>query len=143
MIRYVDAANGWSISYPDGWQVDPADPAFVQIHDPEGGALVGVHVQPVDLPLNAVVDRMLAFEEQYHRKSGLEMTVSSRNPVSLPDGTPAEDVVVDIAPGGRSHELYAVKAGKAYEVDAETYVASWDKFNADFDQILQSFRPPS
>ena len=140
--RYVDAANGWSIDYPDGWRVDPANPAFVQFHDPEGGALVGVHVTPTELPLNSVVDNALAFEEQYDRRSGLTMTVSSRRQITLPDGTPAVDVIVEISPGGRSHQLYTVKGGKAYDVNAETYVTSWDKFSPDFDRMLTSFLPP-
>lgn len=141
--HYVDAANNWSIDYPDGWRVDPANPAFVQFHDPEDGALVGVHVKPTDQPLNIVVDNSLAFEEQYHRQSDLTMTVSSRQQIALPDGTPAVDLVVEIVPGGRSHQLFVVKAGKAYSVNAETYVATWDKFSADFDRMLGSFRPPA
>lgn len=143
MIRYVDAVNGWSIDYPAGWRVDAADPAFIQIHDPQDGALVGIHVQPTDLPLNVVVDQMLAYEEQFQRQDGLTWALSSRQQISLSDGTQAVDVVVEIMPGGRSHQLYAVKGGKAFEVNAETYVTSWDKYSADFDRMLQSFLPPA
>lgn len=141
--RYVDAANGWSIDYPDGWRVDPANPAFVQFHDPEDGALVGVHVKPTDLPLNTLVDDVLAYEVEYDRRSGLTTTVSSRRQTALSDGTPAVDVVIEISPGGRAHHLYTVKNGKAYTVNAETYVTSWDKYSPDFDRMLTSFLPPS
>lgn len=141
--RYVDAVNGWSIDYPAGWQVDASDPAFVEMYDPDKQALVGVHVIPIALPLNTFVDRSMAFEEQYERKQGLTWSLSSRRSTSLSDGTPAVDVVVEIMPGGRSHQLYAVKSGKAFEVNAETYVTSWDRFSTDFDRILGSFTPPA
>lgn len=143
MLRYVDAVNGWSIDYPQGWWVDPADPAFVRFQDPGDGALVGVHVKQTDLPLEVIVDKMAAYEEQYHRGRGLTMTVSSRRQVALSDGTPAVDLVVEIAPGGRSHQLYTAKAGKMFHVDAETYATSWDKFSADFDRMLGSFQLPA
>ena len=143
MDRYVDPVNGWSIGYPLGWRVDGSDPAFVQIHDPGNRALVGVHVAPTDLPLNAAVNQMLAFEEQSQRQSGLTWVLSSRQLTSLPDGTPAIDVRVELVPGGMSHKLYVVKGGRVFGVNAETYLTLWDTFSADFDRILQSFTPPA
>lgn len=142
-IRYVDPVNGWSIDHPAGWQVDPSNPAFVEMYDPAKQVLVGVHVAPTALPLDAVVDSSMTHEEQYDRKQGLTFSVTSRQPTTLLDGTPAIDAMVEISPGGRAHQLFAVKNGKAFLVDAETYVTSWDRFSADFDRMLHSFTPPA
>jgi hypothetical protein len=143
MDRYVDPVNGWSIGYPFGWRVDGSDPSFVQIHDPANQALVGIHVAPTDLPINAAVDQMLALGEESHRQSGLTWVVASRQLTSLPNGTPAIDVGVKIVPGGRSQQLYVVEGGKIFGVNAETYLPFWDTFSGDFDRILQSFTPPA
>lgn len=143
MDQYVDPVNGWSISYPLGWQVDGSDPAFVKIHDPAKQALVGIGVGPTDLPLNAAVDQMLVLAEQSQRQGGPTWKLSSRQLTALPDGTPAVDVRVELVPGGRSHQLYVVEEGRIFGVDAETYLTVWDTFSADFDRILQSFNPPA
>lgn len=142
MDRYADPVNGWSISYPFGWRVDGSNPAFVQIHDPQNLALVGVRVWPTDLPLNAVVDQMLASDQQYQQQNGVTNVLKSRQLNVLPNGNPFVDVRVERGPGGRSHQIYIVKDGKAFGVNAETSVAAWDSFGADFDRILQSFAPP-
>lgn len=143
MDRFVDPVNGWSISYPVGWRIDGSDPAVTQIRDPENQAQVGIRVVPTDLPLNAVVNQMLASQEQSLQEKGLTWTVSGRQLISLPNGTAAVDVRGDLLPGGRSHQLYAVRGGKAFVVNAETYIPFWDKFSADFDRILQSFALPA
>jgi len=142
MDRYADPANGWSISYPVGWRVDGADPALVQIHDPENQARVAVRVAPTDLPLNAVANQILAAQEQYLLEKGLTWSQTSRQLISFPNGTPAVDVRGDILPGSRSHQLYFTKGGKAFVVNAETGTAVWDMFSADFSRILLSFAPP-
>lgn len=143
MDRYVDPVNGWSISYPLGWQVDGSDPASVKIRDPAKQALVGIGVGPTDLPLNAAVDQMLAVAEQSQRQGGPTWKLSSRQLTALPDGTPAVDVRVELVPGGRSRQLYVVEEGRIFGVNAETYLTVWDTFSADFDRILQSFKPPA
>jgi hypothetical protein len=143
MDRYLDPVNGWSISYPVGWRVDGSNPAFVQIRDPQNQALVGVRVWPTDLPLNAVVDQMLTSEEQYQGQSGVTNVVKGRQMAVLPNGTTFVDVRVEREPGGRSRQIYAVRGGKAFGVNAESSVALWNGFNADFDRILQSFALPA
>lgn len=143
MDRYVDPANGWSISYPTGWRVDGADPALVQIRDPENQALVRIQVMPTGVSLNAAADQMLASQEQYLTASGLTWALSSRQLISLPNGTAAVDVKGDLLPGGRSHQLYLIKAGRVFAVNAETSAALWDKFNGDFDRIMASFALPA
>ena len=143
MDRYADPVNGWSISYPMGWRVDGADPAFVQIRDPENQALVAVRVAPTDLPLNAVANQMLATHAQYLQEKGLTWAPSSRQLISFPNGTPAVDVRGDILPGGRSQQFYFLKGGRVFAVNAETAIALWAKFNADFSRILMSFAPPA
>lgn len=143
MDRYLDPANGWSISYPVGWRVDGSNPAFVQIRDPQNQALVGIRVWPTDLPLNAVVDQMLTSEEQYQGQGGVTNVLKGRQMSVLPNGTSFVDVRVEREPGGRSHQIYTLKGGTAFGVNAETSVALWDSFNADFDRILQSFALPA
>jgi hypothetical protein len=143
MDRYVDPVNGWSISYPFGWRVDGSDPASVKIRDPANQALVGIHVAPTDLPLNLAVNEMLASEAQTYSQNGLTWVLSSRQLISLPDGTTAVDIRGDLAPGGRSHQLYILRAGRLFAVNAETYLPFWDTFSADFGRILQSFTPPA
>lgn len=143
MDRYVDPANGWSISYPVGWRVDGADPALVQIRDPENQALVRIQVMPTGSSLNAAADQILASQEQYLKASGLTWALSSRQLISLPNGTAAVDVKGDLLPGGRSHQLYLIKAGRVFAVNAETSAALWDKFSGDFDRIMASFALPA
>ena len=143
MVRYVDPANGWSISYPTGWRVDGADPALVQIRDPENQALVRIQVMPTGVSLNAAADQMLASQEEYLKQSGLTWALSSRQLISLPNGTAAVDVKGDLLPGGRSHQLYTIKGGRVFAVNAETSAALWGKFNGDFDRIMASFALPA
>ncbi len=143
MQRYVDPVNGWSISYPVGWRVNGSDPAFVQIQDPQNQALVGVRVWSTDLPLNAVVDQMLESEDQYQQQSGVTSLLKSRQLNVLPNGTSVVDVRVEREPGGRSRQIYVVKGGKAFGINAETSDASWVSFSADFDRTLQSFATPA
>ena len=143
MDRFVDPANGWSISYPVGWRLDGSDPAVFQFHDPENQALVGVRVMPTDLPLNASVDQMLASYAQRLQEKQLTWAVSSRQLTSLPNGTTAVSVRGDLVPGGRSRQLYVVKGGKVFGVNAETYLPFWDKFAGNFEQMVESFRPPA
>ena len=143
MDRYLDPVNGWSISYPVGWRVDGSNPAFVQISDPLNQALVGIRVWPTDLALNAIVDQMLTSEEQYQGQSGVTNVVKGRQMGVLPNGTSFVDVRVEREPGGRSRQIYSVRGGEAFGVNAETSAALWDGFNADFDRILQSFALPA
>ena len=143
MDRYVDPVNGWSISYPAGWRVDGSNPAFVQIHDPQNQALVGIRVWSTDLPLNAVVDEMLASDQEYQAQNGVTNVVKGRQLGVLPNGNPYVDVRVAREPGGRSLQFYLVKGGKAFGINAETSVAAWDGFSADFGRILESFAPPA
>jgi hypothetical protein len=142
MDFYVDPVNGWSISYPFGWRVDGSNPSFVQIHDPANAALVGIRVWPTDLPLNAVVDQMLASERQLQQQSGVTNVVKSRQLNVLPNGNPFVDLRLERGPAGRSHQIYVVKGGRAFGVNAEASAASWGAFRPDFDRILQSFAPP-
>ena len=131
-VRYVDPVNGWSISYPNGWLVDGSNPANVAIRDPQNQALVGVQVTPTDLPLNAVANQAVA-----------NYVVKGRELISLPNGTPAVDIRAEIPPDKRSHQLYVVAGGKAFELNAEAAAAVWPSFSADFDAILKSFAPPA
>ena len=143
MDRYLDPVSGWSISYPAGWRVDGSNPAFVQIRDPQNQALVGIRVWPTDLPLNALVDQMLTSEEQYQGQGGMTNVVKGRQMGVLPNGTSFVDVRVEREPGGRSRQIYAMRGETAFGVNAETTVALWDSFNADFDRILRSFALPA
>ena len=142
MVRYTDPVNGWSISYPGGWLLNGADPALVQIRDPENQALVSIRVTSTDVPLNAVADQILASQEQYLLEKGLTWVRTGRQLITLPNGTTAVDIRGDILPGGRSHQLYVIRSGKAYALNAETNIDLWGKFSGDFDQILLSFAPP-
>ncbi len=143
MDRYTDPVNGWSIGYPVGWRVDGSDPAAVLIHDPENQALVSIRVMPTDLPLNAVANQMMAAQAPALQQKQLTWTVTGRQLITMPNGTPAVDIRGDLVPGGRSHQLYFVKGGRAFGIDAETYIPFWDKFSADFDRILLSFGLPA
>lgn len=143
MDRYVDPVNGWSISYPAGWRIDGSDPAVTQIRDPENQALVGIRVASTNLPLNAIADQILDSQAQYLQEKGQTWALSSRQLISFPNGTPAVDVRGDLVPGGRSHQLFLLKGGRAFAVNAETSTALWGKFNADFDGILLSFTLPA
>ncbi len=143
MDTYVDPVNGWSISYPVGWRVDGADPAVVRIHDPGNQAQVGIRVAPTGLRLNAAVDQILASQEQYLRERQLTWALTSRQLITLPNGTAAVEVRGDLLPGGRSRQLYFARRDRAFGVNAETYIPFWDKFSADFDRILQSFAAPA
>jgi hypothetical protein len=118
-------------------------PGMDRYLDPLNQALVGVRVWPTDLPLNAVVDQMLTSEEQYQGQSGVTNVVKGRQMAVLPNGTTFVDVRVEREPGGRSRQIYAVRGGKAFGVNAESSVALWNGFNADFDRILQSFALPA
>lgn len=141
MDRYLDPANGWSISYPVGWRVDGSNPSFVQIHDPQNQALVGVRVWPTNLPLNAFVDQQLASDQEH--QSGVTNVVKGRQLGVLPNGNPYVQVGVAREPGGRSLQIYMLKGGKAFGVNAEASAAAWDGFNADFETIVLSFAPPA
>ncbi len=143
MDWYADPVNGWSISYPVGWRVDGSNPAFVQIRDPQNQALVGIRVWPTDLPLNALVNQMLTSEEQFQSQSEVTSVVKSRQLIVLPNGTSAVDIRLEREPGGRSRQLYVVKGGNAFGVNAETSAAAWFSFSADFDRMVQSFAPPA
>lgn len=141
MDVYADPVNGWSISYPVGWQVDGSDPATVRVRDPENQALVAVRVVPSDLPLNAAANQLLASQQQYLAEKGLTWALVSRQLISFPNGTPAVDVRGDMLPGGRAHQIYLTDVGRAFGVSAETAAALWGKFSDDFDRILMSFVP--
>lgn len=142
MSRYVSPTYGWSIDYPNGWLVDSSDPTFVVIRDNDDSAMVGIHAVQTTFPLTDVVDQVLASHEQYHQEKGKTWVLVSRQPVSLPDGTPAIEAVVELGPGGRSRQLYVVSGDTAFAVDAETYTTLWDTFSEDFDRIVNSFTAP-
>lgn len=142
MDLYTDPTIGWSIEYPADWQVDSSDPSAVRISDGAGTALVGVYSTATDMRLDEFVDAMLASQEDYHRGKRQTWNLLSRRLTTLPDGTPAADVVVAIGPGGMSHQLYAVADGMAFSVNAETAEQSWDRLRDKFDGIVASFSPP-
>lgn len=142
MDLYTDPTIGWSIEYPADWQVDGADPSAVRISDSAGTALVGVYSTATDMQLDEFVDAMLASQEDYHQGKRQTWNLLNRRLTTLPDGTPAADVVVAIGPGGMSHQLYAVADGMAFSVNAETAEQSWDRLRDKFDRIVASFSPP-
>lgn len=139
---YTSPVYGWSISYPGGWAINSSNPAFVQLQTGQGtgAALIGIQSATVNFTsLSDFVEFMLAFSERSLKEQGKTMAVISRSLMSLPNNVTAADVVTELGPGGKSHQVFVLIDKQAFVINAETYVGSWEIFSQNFDQIIRSF----
>lgn len=139
--QYTNPVYHWTLTYPDWYSVDSADPQWTKFRAFDPPREVGVH-SVAGMMLGSpdqLADRQLDFDRQYFGSKGMTVQVVFRNPVTLPNGVPAVELVKDMVPGGRSHDLFAVMGDRGFILSAETYVKFWDQVSAEFDQILHSF----
>lgn len=147
MDRYTQETYGWSIDYPSGWLLDSSEQDGIRtvgIRNKDNQAWVHVSNMETRYSLTDFVDMMTADDGKSPKQ-----VIVSRQPTSLPDGTPAIDVVIS-TPRYQSRSLYVVWGGPPYDdgwakvvsVIAETHTTSWDTFSEPFDRIVKSFTWP-
>ncbi|MFM2159148.1 MAG: hypothetical protein RLZZ124_1622 [Cyanobacteriota bacterium] len=138
---HIDRKYGWSITYPSDWRV--AQKGYTEFTPKSNDAVCGVHVATrPPATTNQLTDAVLAtMARNLERDSGLKTTVLARKTVKLLSGQSANDVLVDLIPGGRSHRLFVVaENGRGYLIDCETYLAKWHDYQSIFESFIQSLR---
>lgn len=139
---YKNSAYGWSVSYPGNWTIDAGDVAFIKIYPALGmpGGLCGIHSATVaQKTVDEMTDLVTAITERSLKQRGLSLVVLSRRRISLQNNMPANDVLVEIQPGGKSRHLYVVASGRGFSVDCDTQARDWNKLESYFDRIISSF----
>ena len=142
---YVNPVYGWSVTYPKDWKVDNQDPAFVKIQPPPNlpQGLIGFHsvARSGDKSLDEFADRMMAHYADRSRGRGRRFEVLSRRSMVLPDGTPVVEIVNLLGTGvvGKSRKIFALREGRAFTIDAETYLDAWPRLEVYFDRMINSF----
>ncbi len=138
---YSNTVYKWPIRYPADWIVDSSNPASVKIQPGVSGvALVSIHSGAVRFTvLDDFVDYTLAYNEADFKQKGQTLVVITRKSLPLPNGISAIDVIKEIRPGGKTHDVFALVGNQGFIITAETYIEKWDTFSSDFDRILESF----
>ncbi|MCX2929409.1 hypothetical protein ORI20_03935 [Mycobacterium sp. CVI_P3] len=140
-VLYTNPVYHWSITYPSSYDIDTAEPEWIQLRASNPPRQVGVHSFQTDKfdSVDEMVDAMLDHDERYLETQGLTMVVVSRRPITLPNDVSAIDVVKEMRPGGKSRDIYVLIGRQGYSLSAETYIQSWDQADMDFDRIINSF----
>ena len=143
---YENSIHRWSVSYPDGWQLDSNDPDQVMIKTPPGApeGVVGTHALPTDWGRGSLEDiaaNVLRAWGQSLQASGQTYRTISRRRVTLANGFSAFEIINAIGVGvvGRSRKVIFAKDEHAFLIDSETAESSWDTLGPQFDVIANSF----
>jgi hypothetical protein len=144
--RYVSSIHGWSVSYPEGWQLDSSDPDQVMIKTASAlpGGLVSIHALPpawVRGSLEDIADNVLREWGQALQASGQTYRTISRRRVTLANEVSAFEIINAIGVGvvGRSRKVIFARGDRAFLIDAEAAESSWGTLGPQFDQIVNSF----
>ena len=137
---YVNPTHGWSVSYPQGWSLDGRNPRSVVVRQhpniPKGG-VVTIHTitAVIGKSLDEVADTILRIYP-----ASRYVTVSRRR-ITLSNDIPAIEAMHHIGTGvvGKSRKVIAVVKDRAFFIDAETYLDSWEALEPYFNQIVNSF----
>jgi hypothetical protein len=143
---YVNPIHQWSVSYPDGWQLDSTDPDQVLIKTPPSlpGGAVGIHALPPAWArgsLDEVADNVLREWGQALQSQGQTFRTISRKRVVLVNEVPALEIINLIGVGvvGRSRKVIISRGDHAFLIDAETADSSWSVLGSQLEQIASSF----
>jgi hypothetical protein len=143
---YVNPIHRWSVSYPDGWQLDSTDPDQVMIKTPPSQpvGLVGIHALPPSWArgsLDEVADNVLREWGQALQARRQNHRTISRRRVFLANDVPALEIINLIGVGvvGRSRKVIISRDDYAFLIDAETEESSWSTLGSQLEQIANSF----
>jgi hypothetical protein len=136
-VAYTHPVQRWSISYPNGWTVSSGNPRSVTFRGTDPPAQFGVHALPDDASKSlddAVGVVLRIFASPNYR-------VVSRRSIALPNGYSAVELVHHIGTGtvGKSRKVIVVAKGRAFVIDAETYLDSWSSAEPYFNRMIDSF----
>lgn len=136
-VVYTHPVQRWSISYPAGWKVSSGNPRSVTFRGTDPPASLGVHALPdaASKSLDDAVGIVLGiFASPNYR-------VVSRRSMTLPNGFSAVELVHHIGTGtvGKSRKVITVAKGRAFVIDAETYLDSWNSAEPYFNRMIDSF----
>lgn len=137
---HVDQIYNWRIAYPGDWKAEQK--GHTEFTPESKEAVCGVHIVTKRSPMttNQLTDEMLGVYARYLSENGVKSKVLSRRKVSLLSGESANDVLVDLVPGGRSRRLFvASKNGLGYLIDCETYASKWQQYEYIFESFFKSF----
>ena len=134
---------GWSVTYPDGWRVDAANPDDVRLNAPDGSAQCGIHGAAVRFETVAeYAEFMVAFNEKYFGARGVRLKTSGGRLLALANDVAAIDVLTDMSNGGRSRRIYVVSRPLGFIVDCETLASNWEKVEPVFARVIASLTFP-
>ena len=143
---YVNTIHRWSISYPDGWQLDATYPDQVIIKPPPSlpRGLLGIHALPSPWgggSLEDIADNVLREWGQGLQAEGQTYRTISRQRVTLANDSPAFETINTIGVGvlGRCRQTIVVRGERVFLIDAEAEDSSWSMLGPRFDQIVNSF----
>jgi hypothetical protein len=143
---YVNSIHRWSVSYPEGWQVDSNDPDQIMIETPSGlpEGLVGIHALPPAWArgsLEDIADNVLREWGQALQASGQTYRTISRRRVTLANEVSAFEIINAIGVGvvGRSRKVVFARDDRAFLIDVEAAESSWGTLGPQFDKIVNSF----
>ena len=74
------------------------------------------------------------------KEKGLASETVSRRRISLPNENIANEVLVEIRPGGKSRRIFVIVEGRGYAIDCETYAENWGNVEPIFERIITSLR---
>ncbi len=137
---HTNPTHRWLISYPGDWRLSD-DGQSVRLS--RGQAVLGIHVLPnaAGRSIDEVADAaVLAWERRMQTVNSV-MRVS-RQRQELPGDVVAIAVTHHISIGqvGKSLKLVMLVQGRGFLIDAETHLASWPDYEADFQRIIVSFK---
>jgi hypothetical protein len=139
---YTNPDYQWSIAYPAGWGLEAKDSGFIRISSPAKDGLCGIHSSRVKF---TTADELTGYALDYAQKrlkesKGLDQVTLKREKTTLRNGIEANDVLVEIRPGGQqSRRIYAVSQGNGFLIDCASSAANWANLGPDFERILKSF----
>ena len=140
ILNHAHPTQRWMLSYPGDWTLTD-DGQFVRLS--RGQAVLGIHVLPdvAGRSIDAVADAAVQAWERRMQAVNSVRRVSRQRQV-LPGDLTAIAVVHHIGIGqvGKSLKLVVLVQGRGFLIDAETHLASWPDYEADFNRIIDSFR---
>lgn len=143
MKKYANTSWRWSISYPSGWTVESDYPGLVRIHSAAENALCSIHSGPMDRfnSVDELTDFLVGHDEKFLKEKGQKLAVLARRRVTLPNGMAANELLVEIGPGGRSRRLHVLADGRGFAIDCEAYTKNWSSLDPSYRRIIASFTP--
>jgi hypothetical protein len=136
---------GWSVAYPEGWEVRPGRGSAVDFREPGTGRYL--RVDATDTPAPSALENWREYSQDFaarhenYRELRLE-------PVEFGDFEEAVDWEYTYSEGGAN--LHAINRNlvtqgrdTAYALNFQTRAPDWEASRGLFDQMAETFRPRS